>query len=352
MLRKVIALSCSLVLSALGSPTLDFIASFISNIVVPSTGTVNIPVSAKWKIPSFLNLPPPSYDGIQIILVQDKPIDASSTIDKNYKPGQTEGVIEFTPTRTGTYHLEVSGFLVSTRIGNDITITDPSTQIETQAQTNTMSSISYTLEPHSTDNSLAATITTAAILPSVISPTVASTTFYVTQTITSAAMSSTPGIPNTGTVSSTPGIPTTGTLSGTPGIPTTTQTPPTSPKPISGSLLGAILGTIIGVIVIIAVVSAYLWYRRSSSRASARVALDKNPIPSSPWWTSPQYNLGKRSRSALHSLSEDDAHASSLAPSDSVSQKWVKEKVFEKRRPLRESTDLTVIMEKGDSHSG
>ncbi|KAK7030324.1 hypothetical protein VNI00_014181 [Paramarasmius palmivorus] len=348
MLRKVIAPSASLVPSALENPALDFIASFISNIDVPSTGTVNVPVSAHWKIP---DLPPLPFDEIQIILVQDKPIDASSTIDKNYKPGQTEGVITFTPTRTGTYHLEVSGFSTSARLGNDITITDPSTPAETQTQTNTMSSISSTPEPHSTDDSLATTITTAAILPTVISSTVASTSFY-THTLTSAAISSTPGITTTATVSSTPGIPTTSTLSSTLGIPTTTQTPPTSPKPISGSLLGAILGTIIGMIVIIAVVSAYLWYRRSSSRGSARVALDKNPIPSSPWWTSPHYNIEKRSRSALHSQSEDEAHASSLAPSDSVSQKWVKEKVFEKRRPLRESTDLTVIMEKGDSHSG
>ncbi|KAK7021749.1 hypothetical protein VNI00_017297 [Paramarasmius palmivorus] len=270
----IIAFLSSLALLAVANPVFDFIASSLSHMAIPSTGTVNIPASAKWRIPGFLR---GSFDEFQIVFVQENPVITSSVIQTNFTPGQTEGVITFTATTAGVYHLEVSGFGASAQLGENIIITEPST----------------------------------------------------TQTSTS------PPGPTSTSSEATPVMT---------GMPTPKQ--PTS-------LLGAILGTILGLIVIIAAISLYLWFRRSSNRASASGTLDKESTALRPWLRSSQYSFGDRSHTTSYFKSEEDEpHTSTLGPSDSVSQVWAKEKVFEKRRPLRESTDLTIIMEKHGSDQG
>ncbi|KAK7020256.1 hypothetical protein VNI00_017748 [Paramarasmius palmivorus] len=153
---RIIAFLSSLALLALANPLFDLIASSLSRMVVPSTGTVNIPASANWRIPG---LPGVSFDKFQIVFVQEKPDFTSSVIQTNFTPGQTEGTITFTATRTGVYHLEVSGLGASARLGRDITITEPSsTQAETQTSTNTISSTSQPVGPISTNDSAGSTI--------------------------------------------------------------------------------------------------------------------------------------------------------------------------------------------------
>ncbi|KAK7030323.1 hypothetical protein VNI00_014180 [Paramarasmius palmivorus] len=203
-------ISDSLALVALANPISDFIASF-SNIDVPSTGTVNIPASSKWRL---TGLPPFPFDKFQFVFVQDDPVITSSIIEMNYRRGQTEGTITFTPTRAGIYHLEVSGFSESSKLGEDIIITEASTtQAETHTSTNTLLSTSPPAGPTSTTGSESTPVAT---------------------------------YPSTTTVASnSPGIPTANSHDATP-----------------RSRLGVILGTTLGLLFVLSAIALYIWYRK------------------------------------------------------------------------------------------
>ncbi|KAK7019183.1 hypothetical protein VNI00_018177 [Paramarasmius palmivorus] len=135
-------------------------------------------------------------------------------------------------------------------------------------------------------------------------------------------------------------------LSMVPAAGTPTSTGPSSNE--SPNLFGAILGTILGILTVPAAVLLYVWYRRRlASRMSSRIVFSKDTMAPIPWSTSSHFNSGKKSQFMLDpQLGDDVLDTSTIAPSDSVSQMWTKEKVFEKRRPLRESSDLTIITEK------
>ncbi|KAK7020711.1 hypothetical protein VNI00_017611 [Paramarasmius palmivorus] len=308
----IILLSC--LASSSFANLLDTFVSKLSNIDIPSTGTVNVPANATWKIPRLLPL---DYKVIQIVFVQDKPIATSNVIKKDYEPGDTAGTISFTATRAGTYDLAVAAFRKSARLGGDITITEQSTtQIETLSQTSMILSSSEqtpvgSVSPTtSTQSSSMASISTSNVIRGPTPTPTAQSTTVQTQTSVSQATSAAPS-------------------------------QPASDSDGNSRLLGAILGAVLGAIAVVAAILLYRRYRRTSA---CRVPFDEHPISPRPWWTSSRYNFGTRTRSMVDTHSE--LHPSTLAPSDSASQVWAKEKVFNKIRPLRESTDLTVISQK------
>ncbi|KAK7021746.1 hypothetical protein VNI00_017294 [Paramarasmius palmivorus] len=237
---RVIAFLSSLALVALATPVLDFIASSLSNIDVPSTGTVNVPTSAKWRFPG---LPGFSFDNIQIIFVKDSPVITSSVIEMNSKPDQTDGTIPFTATRTGIYHLEASGFGTSARLGGKITMTEPSTtQAETYTLTNTIFSTSQPAGPRSTADSEATPV--------------------ATYSSTTAVASSSPEIPTANPHNTTP-----------------------------RSRLSVILGTTLGLLFVLAAIAIYVWYRRSFAGKRA-----ERTDPISPYTYSSEKNGSRKDR--------------------------------------------------------
>ncbi|KAK7030326.1 hypothetical protein VNI00_014183 [Paramarasmius palmivorus] len=208
---RVIAFLSSLALLALANPVFDFIASSFSRMDVPSTGTVNIPASAKWRIPS---LPRGSFDKFQIVFVQDNPVITTSVVQMNFTPGQTEGMISFTPTRTG---LDTSA-----QVGGDITITEPSphestTQAEARTSTNTILLTSQPFGPTSTTDS--------------------ESTPVATYSSTTTVASSSPGI----------------------------LTPNPHGATRRSRLLGVILGTTLGLLFVLASIALYVRYQKSSN---------------------------------------------------------------------------------------
>ncbi|KAK7015579.1 hypothetical protein VNI00_019061 [Paramarasmius palmivorus] len=228
---KLIAFLSSLALVALANPIFESIAH-LSKIDVPSTGTVNIPASARWRIPGPSGL---SFDKLQFLFVQDDPLFISSVIETNYKPKQTEGTIPFTATRAGTYHLEICGPVAPARLGGNITMTEPRyevlvnpqyhstdminfhesiTQAETFTPTNTVLSTSQPVVPTSTTDSEATPV--------------------ATYSSTTTVASSSPEIPTANPHNTTP-----------------------------RSRLSVILGTTLGLLFVLAAIAIYVWYRRS-----------------------------------------------------------------------------------------
>uniref|UniRef100_A0A0W0G610 Uncharacterized protein n=1 Tax=Moniliophthora roreri TaxID=221103 RepID=A0A0W0G610_MONRR len=140
----------------------------------------------------------------------------------------------------------------------------------------------------------------------------------------------------------------TSSSSSTNAVESSPNTPAISPQSATRwSVIGAVLGTLLGVLALLALILLYLRYRqRKRDGAPSGSIFDKEKWIFSP---SPRYNFGEKSHTRVSHPSElDDI---SLAPSDSVSQLWRKGSLSEKHRPLRPSTDLTVISEKVEGNN-